>query len=605
MDILDIFKKRTRSPLRPRSGDVIRSIFPHFRQYPPYKGSLIIGEVDQWDKQIFIVGQQKPTPENLRTKADLEKLNHGMLTADEHSSILRFLRQAARPNHENKALISFVDTYGADISMASARHFQAFFIAHLIKTFITLPMPTISVILGEGGSGGALAIQYTDRRAQMDDALYATAPPESMAAIIFRDPKRIKDALTILKPMAHELKELGVIDTVIPAPHDVSDLNGFSKAIASYLERTLKELSKAKLPKLLEERRLRAESFGLPQREPRKFRHLFLRKTPLAPKVEQLPPPDIKIFTIEDSVLQVRYDYGDGLAESPQEWVKCGDANGVEEDGCGQNIPLQEYLDNFHVCRHCGHTRVMGAMGWINCLTDKDTFHELYRDLTVANLLKESDISPDYKRFLAKQVHRTHFRESLVAGEARIFGQEAVMAVCEFYFSGGSMGVVFGEKFNRAVDYAIEKRLPFISVCCSGGARLYEGTLALMQMAKTVSAVLDLKDHGLPYLSILADPSTGGAIASFAALGDVVIAEPGAMVIFTGPRVMKSRGFAVDEEAIRAASLHQLSGDIFEHLDYYLDIRGIHEVAHRKDMKRVLNKYLEFYWNTGAAGQRG
>ncbi|NLA73920.1 MAG: acetyl-CoA carboxylase carboxyl transferase subunit alpha/beta, partial [Deltaproteobacteria bacterium] len=102
---------------------------------------------------------------------------------------------------------------------------------------------------------------------------------------------------------------------------------------------------------------------------------------------------------------------------------------------------------------------------------------------------------------------------------------QAIMAISEFYYCGGSMGVVFGEKFRRAVDYAIQEELPFISVCCSGGARLYEGISALMQMVKTIEAVERLKKKNLPYISILADPATGGAIASYAALGDITIAE--------------------------------------------------------------------------------
>jgi acetyl-CoA carboxylase carboxyl transferase beta subunit len=598
VDVVEVFKRRSRSPHRPRSGDVVRSIFPHFRQHPPYKGSLILGEVDQWDKHLYIVGQQKPKPENLRTKEDLAKLNHGMLTAEEHSYILRFLGRIAERNENNACLISFVDTYGADISMESARDFQAFFIAHLIKAFIDLPVPSISVVLGEGGSGGAVAIQFTDRRAMMDDALYATAPPESMAAIIFRDPKRIRDALEILKPTAEHLRDLDVVDQVIPSPKDVGDVAGFARPIGAYLERTVKELSKAKIGRLQEERLVRADAFGLPRQKRMTLAARFLSKTPLRKKSVQEAPPDIKVFSSEDSALQVRYDYGNGLgAKTFQEWVKCGETNpkGEAEQGCGQIIPLPDYLSNFNVCPSCGASRVMGALGWINCLTDSDSFHELYRDLTADDILHKSFLTEEYKKFLIKQARRTHFKESLVTGEARIHGLHVVMAVCEFYFSGGSMGVVFGEKFNRAVDYAIEKNLPFISVCCSGGARLYEGTLALMQMVKTISAIEQLKDHGLPYISVLADPSTGGAIASFAALGDVILAEPDALVIFTGPRVMKSRGFPVDEDAVRAGSLSKLSGDIFGRLDFFQDIRGIHEVAERKDMKRALFKYLDFY----------
>jgi len=172
------------------------------------------------------------------------------------------------------------------------------------------------------------------------------------------------------------------------------------------------------------------------------------------------------------------------------------------------------------------------------------------------------------------------------------------MAISEFYYCGGSMGVVFGEKFRRAVDFAIQENLPFISLCCSGGARLYEGISALMQMVKTVESVNRLKKQNLPYISILADPSTGGAIASYAALGDVVMAEPGALVMFAGPRVMKSRGFEVNDKQVRSDYLFRGSAEIYNQLDYYHNIRGIQEICERKHMKQAVAKYLELYQRT-------
>jgi acetyl-CoA carboxylase beta subunit len=117
-------------------------------------------------------------------------------------------------------------------------------------------------------------------------------------------------------------------------------------------------------------------------------------------------------------------------------------------------------------------------------------------------------------------------------------------------------------------------------------------------MVKVVAAVNKLKKHGLPFISILADPSTGGAIASYAALGDVIIAEPGALIIFTGPRVMKSRGFEVDEKRVRSEHLHEISKKIYEKVDYFHDVRGIQEISQRKDMKYTVTKYLEFYSRT-------
>jgi len=309
------------------------------------------------------------------------------------------------------------------------------------------------------------------------------------------------------------------------------------------------------------------------------------------------PPPDIKIVNYS-SLTEVSDDYGRVIRqETTKEFIECGAKNGQTERarGCGKLIPLQAFLDNFHVCPECGYSYILGAEGWIDCLADTGTFHELYRNLTVDQLLADEAITDYYRDFLAKQEGRSHFKESLVVGSARIFGFRVIMTISEFYYCGGSMGVVFGEKFRRATDYAIQENLPFISLCCSGGARLYEGISALMQMVKTIESVNRLKRHGLPFLSILADPSTGGAIASYAALGDVIISEPGALVIFAGPRVMQSSGFEVNESLVRSDYLHSISGAIYGHSDYYHGIRGIQEISERKDMKLAVVKYLEFY----------
>ncbi|MBT3259368.1 MAG: acetyl-CoA carboxylase carboxyl transferase subunit alpha/beta, partial [Deltaproteobacteria bacterium] len=223
-ELVDIFKKRTRHPFRPRSSDVINRLFSDFMPFGSYRSdSLIAGSCQYAGKLLYVVAQQKPKPENLRSSEDLKKLNYGMPTSDDHSVILSVLKTAREQDPENTFLFSIIDTYGADISMYSAQRFQAFFIAQLIREFLAIPIRTISLILGEGGSGGALAIQVTDIRGQMEDALYATAPPESMASIVFRDPERIEDALAILKPGAKDLKNLDVIDRIVPFSEDVTD----------------------------------------------------------------------------------------------------------------------------------------------------------------------------------------------------------------------------------------------------------------------------------------------------------------------------------------------------------------------------------------------
>ena len=227
-DLVEIFKRRTRNPFRPRSSHLIQAVFTHFKPFSPSGESLICGEAKYLDKRVLVIGQEKPTLEKLRNPEYAKRLNLGMLSADEHSQILGILKQARSMDPNELVILCLIDTYGADISMTSARRFQAYFISHLIYEFLTIPIRTISVVIGEGGSGGALALQVTDRRGQFEDALYATAPPESMASIIFRDPSRIREALLISKPTAPDLKKLGVIDQVLPAPEDIKDVQGFS-----------------------------------------------------------------------------------------------------------------------------------------------------------------------------------------------------------------------------------------------------------------------------------------------------------------------------------------------------------------------------------------
>jgi acetyl-CoA carboxylase carboxyl transferase beta subunit len=596
MALVDLFKKRTRSPFRPRSSDIIYTLFPDFETIEGGSVSLITGTCRFMDRNLYIIGQQKPKPSDLKKREDLDKLNYGMFTSDDHSLILSVLKQAEESDPDKNIIFCLIDTYGADISMESAQHFQAFFIAHLIKKFLIIPIRTISLILGEGGSGGALAIQVTDVRGQMDDALYATAPPESMASIVFRDSGRIEDALTILKPTAEELKRLDVIDRIVPSPADVADCQEMSDNIRQFLVRSIRHLSGTRIKKLIRKREARARKYGLlkPSGKFHDIKRFF--EAPIK-KLFRKPPPDIKIINYS-SLTEVNDDY-DGVEykETTQEYIECGSVKGKDNarEGCGKLISLQAFLDNFHVCPECGYSYILGAEGWIDCLADTGSFHEVYRNLTVDQLFEEDTITEYYKDFLKRQEGRSHFKESLVIGSASIYDIKVIMAISEFYFCGGSMGVVFGEKFRRAVDLAIQEKLPFISLCCSGGARLYEGISALMQMTKTIESVNRLKRNGLPYISILADPSTGGAIASYAALGDVIIAEPRALVIFTGPRVMESRGFKVDENLVRSQHLHSISGDIYNSLDYYHDIRGIQEISERKNMKVVVAKYLEFH----------
>jgi acetyl-CoA carboxylase carboxyl transferase subunit beta len=190
------------------------------------------------------------------------------------------------------------------------------------------------------------------------------------------------------------------------------------------------------------------------------------------------------------------------------------------------------------VCAHCGHHFPMRARARIDFLADDGSFVEEAADLHSEDPLGFFDLRP-YTERLAEAELSTGLADAMVIGQATLDGLGCELAVMDFTFMGGSMGSVVGEKFSRACDSAAERGVPLISVTSSGGARMQEGILALMQLPKTVCAVEDLRDAGQPYLSVMAHPTTGGVLASFATLGDVLLAEPGALMSFAGPRVVQ------------------------------------------------------------------
>jgi acetyl-CoA carboxylase carboxyl transferase beta subunit len=190
------------------------------------------------------------------------------------------------------------------------------------------------------------------------------------------------------------------------------------------------------------------------------------------------------------------------------------------------------------VCAQCGHHFPMSARSRIAYLADEGSFVEEAMDVRSEDPLSFFDLRP-YPERLAEAELATGLGEAMVIGQAAMGGLPCALAVMDFRFLGGSMGSAVGEKFSRACDSAVERGIPLVSVSASGGARMQEGILALMQLPKTVCAVEDLHDAGCALISVLAHPTTGGVLASFASLGDVILAEPGALMSFAGPRVVQ------------------------------------------------------------------
>lgn len=247
-------------------------------------------------------------------------------------------------------------------------------------------------------------------------------------------------------------------------------------------------------------------------------------------------------------------------------WLKC--------NHCREIIYRKEVERNFRVCPKCDYHFPISVLERIALIVDVGTFKEWDADLEALDPLGFQD-QRAYKERLKAQQDKTGRKDALVTGEGQIHGRRVVLCVFDFGFMGGSMGSVVGEKFCRAVDRAIQQKLGVILITSSGGARMQEGTLSLMQMAKTSAAVAKLSAAGLPFISILADPTFGGVTASVAMLGDVILAEPKALIGFAGPRVIEQ-------------TIKQQLPDGFQRAEFLLEHGMIDKIVERKQLKDTL-----------------
>lgn len=256
----------------------------------------------------------------------------------------------------------------------------------------------------------------------------------------------------------------------------------------------------------------------------------------------------------------------------------------VKCPNCRELLVGKDLEKNLQVCQRCGHHFRLTAAQRIEYLLDEDSFVELAADLIPVDPLHFVSRSQKYREKLEELRASTGLRESVVAGTGRIEGLPLALAVMDFRFIGGSMGSVAGEKITRAIEKAQDARIPLLIVSASGGARMQEGLLALMQMAKTSAALARLAEAGVPYISLLADPTTGGVTASFASLGDIILAEPGALIGFTGPRVVEQ-------------FMHQRLPKDTDTSEFQLAHGMIDAVVHRRMLRPTLAKILRLYHN--------
>lgn len=252
-------------------------------------------------------------------------------------------------------------------------------------------------------------------------------------------------------------------------------------------------------------------------------------------------------------------------------WVKCPE--------CAQIIYNKDLEKNLSVCPKCAHHFRISAAERLRALLDAE-WAEYFPDLTSTDPLHFTDTKP-YRDRLRTTRKNTGVTDAVIIATGQLDGLDVVVAAMEYSFIGGSMGIVVGEKITRAIEMALERRHPLIIVSCSGGARMMEGVLSLMQMAKVSAALARLDRAGVPYISVLTDPTTGGVTASFAMLGDLNIAEPKALIGFAGPRVI--------EQTIR-----QKLPEGFQRSEFLIEHGMLDLVVDRRDLKSTIARALRF-----------
>jgi acetyl-CoA carboxylase carboxyl transferase subunit beta len=252
-------------------------------------------------------------------------------------------------------------------------------------------------------------------------------------------------------------------------------------------------------------------------------------------------------------------------------WTKC--------ENCGEIIHKSQLELNLWTCHKCNFHFRITSREYIDILIDRGTFKEMDKKMRSVDVLNFVDTKP-YKDRLKEAMKNTGLNEAIVTGTGKMNGISVVIGVMDFRFIGGSMGSVVGEKVTRAIEKSLKTKNPLIIVSASGGARMMESALSLMQMAKTSAMLTKLSEAGIPYISILTDPTTGGVTASYAMLGDINIAEPGALIGFAGPRVIK-----------QATGKDLPEG--FQRSEFLLEHGFIDLIVHRKELKNRVVQILK------------
>lgn len=528
--------------------------------------AVIVGTavLNKTNKRVAVIAQQMPSGDPERAR-----LNYGLVKADGYALSYNMMSYA----EENGLMLhTYIDTIGGDPFEYSAGKLQSWLISNCQAKMISLGTKSISTVIGSGGSGGAIALQLAHKRYMLSRAEYSVITAEGCSAILFRSADKIEEALEVLQPTSDFMVKYGIVDKVIKEP--ALDSSDYKRKVLINIEKMLlagtDELEKSDMRYLHNDLVKRIEECGEVEKREHTYHAITKRIKSWLPHYSFS-----RTTTPEVSHMQIAL-YG----AEPHFCNDEKDQDGkIVRAGCRKHFAKEEFQKNFYACPYCEKPNPIGSHDYLDLLLNNDSFHELHSDLSVDDIDLRFSFH-DYSDTRRKNAGRIESKDSLVVGYGEVFELPVAVAVSEFRFMGGSMGAVFGEKMKLIADYAISKNLPLICVTASGGARMQEGTVALYQMAKTISAILKLKEAGLPFISVLGHPTTGGALASYAVQGDFIIAEKKATIAFAGDRVVKltSGGRGVDPNTMTS--------------EFFSKRGGIHLVTERSQLKSSISGVL-------------
>jgi len=590
----------SRSDQRPTMLDYARSVFDDFREITGLDSNspdpaVVCGFARLEMNDVIVVGHEKGGfHEDFR--------RGGSALPQGNAKAMKAMKIAQK---FGIPVVSFVDTPG---SWPLEEFLPAQRIAQNLEEQYLLKVPHVSVVIGEGGSGGALAIDVSDYRIMLDKAYYSVISLSGGAAIIARDKRHISEedlnrAAHNLKITAQDAYDLGVVHKIIEEPKigvRVSDRDFFPKvrnAIVEGLNAVKTEVSPFFLPHPKLEHTWRIRKLQVPillRKRYRRYRKIGVYKTSLSDRIKHVMGELYRVKWIHSIFAPIRKSL-DGIRrlkakekeevsllqaqEQPKaltyedRWVECPN---TEIHGC-QDIWVPTLFEEYNgTCPNCGYHFRLIIDHYLDLLADKGTFREFNEGIESVNPIGFDGFDQKLKQ--AKQI--TGRKCAMITGYAMIGGHHVVMALTDVRFRAGTLGSAEGEKFCRAVKRAMREKKPLVAVHQSGGARIEEGILALMQMVKTSIAVARFKRSGGVYISVETDPTMAGVLASYASLGDLTVAEPNAQVGFAGIHVIEQ-------------TVKQKKPRNYQHSDMVLGRGGIDFVVRRSDLKDTITSLLE------------